>query len=259
LTSIIEKRLSLHKNLENQQQRNDVLKSQISQLHGLATIGTAASMIAHEINNILTPLGGYATLALKNPADKSLAEKALQKTVRNCKHASKIMESMLTIANGRAQEKQNSQLIRLVEEIFTCLCRDFAKDGITVKIRIPEKLVVFAVPVQIQQVLMNLILNARAAMLPGGGVLTIRASEDCEAVVIEVADTGSGIERADLEKIFDTFFTTKADEKLPSEQSGFGLGLSFCKKIINEHNGCISVESEPSKGSTFKIILPKPT
>ena len=257
MTSIIEKRLSLHKHLANQQQRNNALKSQISRLQALANIGTATCMITHEVNNLLTPLANFAALALSNPDDKTLVEKALQKAVRNCEHASKIMESMLAVANGQTQRKEDARLIALVEEIFICLCRDFAKDGITVDIRIPEDLTIWAVPVQIQQVLMNLILNARDAMLPRGGILTIKAQDTADAVQIELTDTGCGIKSADLKNIFEPFFTTKADKKSPSQQSGAGFGLVFCKKIIDEHGGCISVESKPARGTAFKITLPK--
>lgn len=257
MTSIIEKRLCLHKNLSNQLQQNNALKSQISKLQALANLGTATCMIAHEINNLLTPLASYAALALDNPDDKSLNEKALQKAVKNCERASEIMESMLAVANGRTQNKKKAKLIVLVEEIFSCLCRDFAKDGITVKIEIPEGLMVLAVPVQIQQVLMNLILNAREAMLPSGGVLTIKAHDDTDMVEIEVADTGCGIKPTDLNKIFEPFFTTKTDKQSSTQRCTGGLGLVFCKKIIDEHRGGISVESQPAKGTTFRITLPK--
>ena len=256
MTSIIEKRLCLHKKLTNQQEQNDALKADIIELQALANLGTASYMIAHEINNLLTPLASYADLALQNPEDKLLVEKALRKTVRNCERATKVMESMLAMANGQTNEKENTQLISLVEDVFTCLCRDFAKDGITVEIQIPEGLTVWAVPVQIQQVLMNLILNARDAMLPRGGILTIKAAENADSVCIEVRDTGSGVEPANLENIFKSFFTTKADENSPSGYSGSGLGLAFCKRIIDAHNGCISVESKPGEGSTFQITLP---
>ena len=258
MTRIIEKRLSLHKHLANQQQQNDILQSQLNHLQALANIGTVTCMVAHEINNLLTPLANFAALALKNPDDKLLSEKALQKVVRNCGHASKIMESMLAVANGQIEEKQNSSLLTLVENVFTCLCRDFAKDGITVDVQIPVDLMVWAVPVQIQQVLMNLILNARDAMLPRGGVLTIKARDTADAVQIELSDTGCGIEPANLKKIFQQFFTTKTSGKLPSQHSGSGLGLFFVKRIIDDHGGCVSAESEPDRGSTFKITLPKP-
>jgi signal transduction histidine kinase len=244
--------------VEEQRQENDALKSQLVQLQHLANTGTISYMIAHEINNLLTPLRNYAAVALENPDDKRFVEKALQKTVRNCERASNIMESMLAVATGQTQEKKNARLLALVEEIFTCLCRDFAKDGITVEIRIPEELTVRCVPVQIQQVIMNLILNARDAMLRRGGILCVKATEENEAVKIEVSDTGEGIEPADLKNIFDSFFTTKTNKKTSSGYSGAGLGLAFCKKIIEEHEGMISVESKPSKGSKFKITLPKP-
>ncbi len=257
MTSIIEKRLSLHKLMTDLQQENDALKSQIAQLQTLANIGTISYMIAHEINNLLTPLKSYASLAAGNPEDKALAEKALQKTVQNCQRASEIMASMLALANGKMDEKKNARLVTLIEGVFTCLCRDFRKDGITVNIRVPEDLTVRGVSVQIQQVLMNLILNARDAMLPRGGVLTIKAQENTDVVEIEVADTGKGIESENLRNIFEPFFTTKAGKNLLSERSGAGLGLAFCKKIIEAHKGRISVESTVGEGSIFKITLPK--
>ena len=257
MASIIGKRTSLHKYIANQQLQNDVLKSQIDQLQAMANLGTVTCMIAHEINNLLTPLTNYSALALKNPDDKALIEKTLQRTVQNCNQASKIMESMLAVVNNKSCEKDNSRLILLVEEIFSCLCRDFTKDGIIVNIKIPEDLMVWAVPVQIQQVLMNLILNARDAMLPKGGVLTTKAEDAGETVQIEVSDTGAGIEPADLKRIFEPFFTTKANKKLPEQRSGSGLGLAFCRKMVDEHNGSILVESKPGEGTTFRITLPK--
>ena len=257
MTSIIEKRVSLHRRLASEQQQISALKAQASHLQALANIGTATCMIAHEVNNLLLPLGNYAALALSNPDDKLLIEKALQKTVRISERASKIMKSMLAVANSEIQERRETPLIILVEEVFNCLCRDFAKDKITVNLKVPDDLTVWAVPVQIQQVLMNLILNARDAMLPAGGILTIEAREITDAVKIGVSDTGYGIERDKLEKIFEPFFTTKRDKKSSSQNSSSGLGLAFCKQIVDAHGGCISVESKPDEGSTFKISLPK--
>jgi len=258
LATTIEKRLSLHKELAEQRQQIDALKSQMTQLQALANIGTTTCMVAHEINNLLTPLANFAALAMNNPDDKPLTEKALRKTVHNCQRASKFMDSMLAITNGQTQEKQNTKLSLLLDDVFNCLCRDFSKDGITVDIRIPDGLSVWAVPVRLQQVLMNLILNAREAMLPRGGVLTIKAEDTADAVRIELADTGCGIEQADLKKIFQPFFTTKVDKKSPSQRPGSGLGLAFVKRIIDDHGGAISVESKPARGSSFKITLPRP-
>ncbi len=258
MASITEKRLALHKRLEVQQSQNQALRSQLAGLQHLANVGTVSHMIAHEINNLLTPLQSYATLALSSRDDQALTEKALQKAVTNCRRASKVMESMLALADGKTQEKKTARLRDLVEEIFTCLCRDFSKDGITVDIRIPDDLTVWGVPVQIQQVLMNLILNARDAMLPRGGILAVRAGQTSDAVEIEVTDTGSGIETGNLENIFETFFTTKKDKGPASQHSGTGLGLAFCKMIVDGHEGFISVESKPGQGSSFRITLPHP-
>jgi signal transduction histidine kinase len=257
LASITEKRLSLHKYVKEQKLENDALKFQLTKIQHLANTGTISHMIAHEINNLLTPLRNYAAVALENPDDKHFVEKALQKTVQNCERASNVMESMLALANGQTQEKKNVRLSALVEEIFTCLCRDFTKDGITVDISIPVNLTIRCIPVQIQQVIMNLILNARDAMLSRGGILRITAIETNDTVIIEVSDTGDGIEGADLRNIFDSFFTTKTNKNTSSEYSGTGLGLAFCKKIIEEHEGLISVESKSTEGSKFKITLPK--
>jgi signal transduction histidine kinase len=259
LASITEKRLSLHKRVEVQKHQNEALKSQLAGLQHLANIGTVSHMIAHEMNNLLTPLKSYATFALENLDDRALTEKALQKAVKNSGRASEIIESMLALVSGEKQDKIHVRLRDLIDEIFVCLCRDFSKDGITVEIQIPYELTVFVVPVQVQQVLMNLILNARDAMLPQGGVLTIKAAETSDVVEIEVADTGGGIEPADLTNIFETFYTTKTDKDSPAEYSGAGIGLAFCKMIIDGHKGSISVESKPGHGSTFKIVLPKTT
>ncbi len=258
MASITEKRLCLHKKLKNLQQQNNYFKSQLDQLQHLANMGTVSHMIAHEINNLLTPLKNYAVLALNNFDDKALCEKALQKTVQNCERATKIMESMLALANGETQKKTDTELLGLVEDVFACLCRDFSKDGITVQINVPKELVVRVVPVQIQQVLMNLVLNARRAMLPRGGVLTIEAVDKNDLVEIEITDTGNGIEHVDLKRIFEPFFTTKKNEDSKPERSVAGLGLAFCKRIIEGHDGFISAESIPANGSKFRIILPKP-
>jgi signal transduction histidine kinase len=256
LTTIIEKRKSLHKQIQVQQQEKEQMQFQLGRLQALANIGISTSMIAHEINNLLTPLSNYAELALKNPNDKALTEKALQKTMRNCTRASKVMTSILAMTNKKEEEKTAVPLAALVDEIFTCLCRDFVKDGITVRIDIPQDTTIWAVDIQIQQVIMNLVLNARDAMLSKGGVLTVRAEQKEDGVQIEVSDTGCGIAADNLTRIFEPFFTTKANLKNHSSTTGSGLGLTFCKKIIELHNGSVSVESQPAKGSTFRIFLP---
>jgi len=257
LTSIIEKRLCLHKELENQQKQNEHLKSRIGRLQMLSNMGAASFIIAHEINNLLTPVGNYAAMALRNPDDKALTEKALQKTAANCERASRAMNSILRMAGGDKPEKKKVRLAGLVEDAFECLCRDLKKDGITVKIDIPQQLEPAVEPIQIQQVLMNLILNARRAMIPGGGILTVAAQDNPDSVLIKVTDSGCGIEPEDTKRIFDPFFTGKQSDTKGAQKAGAGLGLFFCKEAIEAHGGSITVESQPGLGSTFEIILPE--
>jgi len=254
LTSIIEKRLSLHQLLAQKEQENEALKSQNLQLQALANLGSATAMIAHEINNLLTPLSSYAGLAAQNPGDKALVAKVLDRTTRNCQRASKIMVSLLGMANGQKQEQEEVGVKFLVDEVFTGLCRDFAKDSITVEVRVPEDLRLCCVPVQIQQVLMNLVLNARDAMLGRGGILRLDASGTRDGVEIAVHDTGDGISSENLKDIFRPFFTTKAGRERSA--GGSGVGLAFCRRIVEAHGGTIEVESQLSKGSTFRVRLP---
>jgi signal transduction histidine kinase len=255
VANILEKRKSLNKEISEQLQQKKELEARLSRLQALANLGTLTAMVAHEINNILMPLGNYANVALSNPNDKALTEKALKKTVYNSGRASEILESILSIVNGEAAEKKICRLKQLVDEVFSCMGRDFEKDCIKVKLEIPEELDVSVVPVQMQQVLMNLILNAREAMLPGGGSLAISAQKDGNSVIINVADSGSGITAENMSKIFQPFFTTKTPTT-PAARVGAGLGLLFCKEVIESHEGTIEVDSSPNKGTKFSITLP---
>ncbi len=255
MAQLIEKRRSLNKEISEQIQQKKELEARLARLQALANLGTLTAMVAHEINNILMPLGNYASVALSNLQDKELVEKALKKTVYNSSRASEILESILSIVNGEAAEKKLCRLKQLVDEVFTCMGRDFEKDCINVKLEIPEELDVPAVPVQMQQVLMNLILNAREAMLPGGGTLIIKAYRNDDSIVIEVSDTGSGITEENMKKIFQPFFSTKSPQS-PAARAGSGLGLVFCKEIVESHGGSITAVSSVGQGSKFTITLP---
>jgi two-component system, NtrC family, sensor kinase len=117
---------------------------------------------------------------------------------------------------------------------------------------------VSCIPVQIQQVLMNLILNARDAMLRGGGVLRVSAAADFEHIDLVVSDTGCGITPENLKNIFRPFFTTKTGKDRPaSSSSGSGVGLAFCRRIVDAHGGEITVQSQTGQGSTFTVRLPR--
>ncbi len=258
MAGILEKRQSLHQRLATQQDLSDELRSQLGHMQALANIGMISAMIAHEMNNILTPLGNYAYLAMKHPEDGELTRKALEKTTTNSHRAARILDSMLAMANGRPSKMDWHPVKKMVEEIFLCLARDFSKDRIKVIVNIDDELMVFAEDICLQQVLMNLILNAREAMLPKGGTLAISARQDAATLKIAIADTGCGIQRCDLAKIFQPFYTTRT-EPSQAARHGAGLGLAFCKRVVEAHNGAISVDSQLGGwGTTFRISLPIP-
>lgn len=255
MASLIEKRRSLHRSMQIEQDENLQLKTQLCQLQPLANIGSASSMIAHEINNLLTPLGTYADLALLHLDDQALVEKALRKAVVNCRRISQVMESVLALASGRDQAREDCAVEDLIEDVFNCLCRDFSKDGITIKTLFPKDLIIHVVPVQIQQVIMNLVLNAREAMLERGGTLTLSAIRMGDQVRISVSDTGHGIAPADMERIFSTFYSTKDSSESATECCGTGLGLAFCKTVADAHQADLSVESQLGQGTSFHLTV----
>ncbi len=257
LASIIQKRLTLHRSIESNRYENQQLRTQLCDLQLLAHLGSASCMIAHEINNLLTPLGSLAQLALSHLDDRDLVERALTKAVLNCQRASAVMVSMMGAANGQKQKRECMHVTNVIDEVFTCLCRDFAKDRITIRREIPPELRVNVVPVQMQHVFMNLILNAREAMLSRGGYLTIRAEQRTPYVCIEIIDTGVGIPPEDLAHIFRSFYTTKDSTSKTGECFGTGLGLAFCKTVVEAHGGHIHVTSKVGTGTTFQVLLPE--
>ncbi len=255
MPQLINKRRSLSKRINLQQQENKELKTKLTKLQALANLGKVSAIVAHEINNILMPLGNYAQVALNYPQDTALTEKALKKTIQNSARASEILESIMAMVNGESAEVRKCRLLNTVNEVFSCIGRDFCKDKIKVNIDIPEELNIDVVPVQFQQVIMNLVLNAHEAMRPCGGTLAIKAHKENNKVIITIADTGIGISSEYLEKIFEPFFSTKTTES-QAERTGSGLGLAFCMDIIEAHNGTMAVQSERAKGTEFTITLP---
>jgi signal transduction histidine kinase len=251
MNGLLQKRQALHRQLQTSQEQNTHLTRQADRLGSLATVGMAWTMAAHEINNLLTPVANYARLALANPQDTELTQKAMNKSILLTEKATEILQRVMLLAGQKDLEKRDVTVKSLIDDVFACVGRDFHKDRIEVDVQIPEEIIIDADGPSIRQVLMNLILNARQAMLVRGGELRVRSYQTQEAVWIEIMDTGQGIPRDTLKKIFDPFYTTKADG--PNN----GIGLAFCRQIIEKHNGLMTVESEVSKGSCFKIYLPK--
>ncbi len=240
----------------------EMVREQLMESQRLATIGTISAVIAHEFNNLLTPVISYSQFALSSAEsdkpDMDLIKKALTKSFQGAAKAGRICNSMLGLARGQSAFG-NVPVQQLVDEVLLVLARDPQKDGIALRVQVQPELRVYADSVQMEQVLLNLLINARQAMIGKSGSLTIKAGHtETGEVKIQVIDTGPGIPEKLQAKIFEPFFTTKGTAK-PGEQKGTGLGLTICKEIVEHHKGSIAVESEVGKGTTFTILLPGTT
>jgi signal transduction histidine kinase len=245
--------------LGDTQQQLDALREQLTESQRLATIGTIAAVIAHEFNNLLTPIVSYSQFALNSAKsqtpDMELICKALTKAFNSADKAGKICSAMLALARGESSDS-NVAVQALVDETLMVLARDPQKDGIALRVQVQGDLWVHGDGIQLEQVLLNLLINARQAMLGKGGSLTLKAAAvDANEVRIQVIDTGPGIPENLLPKIFQPFFTTKGTAH-KDEARGTGLGLAICKDIIEHHKGRITVESQVGQGTTFNIYLP---
>lgn len=237
----------------------DFLRDQLTESQRLATIGTIAAVIAHEFNNLLTPIVSYSQVALQNAEsaqpDMDLLRKALSKAFNGSSKAGRICASMLSLARGDSVFGPVS-VQKLVDEALSVMARDPQKDGIALRVQIQPELIVNGDVVQLEQVLLNLLINARQAMLGKSGSITIKAQQlEDGQTRLQVIDTGPGIPDRFKEKIFQPFFTTKSAAR-KGEPKGTGLGLSICKDIIEHHGGRIELHSELGKGTTFSIYLP---
>lgn len=256
MSSILTKRNDITVKLRQMQRENAQLKQMLEQTRNLSNAGLTVSLMGHELNNVLTPLENYSQLALNNPEDKELSIKAHHKTVFNCQRARNILSGLRKVLSGEKAEKKFIPVLDCVNNCFELIARDFSKDGITLKIQVQENLEVFACPCDIEHILINLILNARDSMLKRGGTLSLIGKKVESNTVIEISDTGCGIEKEVIRDIFTPFFTTKNKGQT---SGGTGLGLTFCKQIVEQYNGVITVESEKDKGTKFKIVFPHPS
>jgi signal transduction histidine kinase len=249
---------TLNRQVSAAQEQLDWLRDQLTESQRLATIGTITAVIAHEFNNLLTPIVSYSQYALQSAEsdepDMALIRKALSKSFSGSSKAGKICASMLALARGESSFTSVS-VQKLVDEVLLVMARDPRKDGIALRVQVQPGLVVHGDPVQLEQVLLNLLINARQAMLGKGGSLTIKAANEVDDVKIQVIDTGPGIPDQLKAKIFEPFFTTKASSRR-GEAKGTGLGLAICKEIVEHHSGRIEVASEIGRGTTFTIVLP---
>lgn len=231
------------------------LQQQLCQAQKLTALGELASTVTHEFNNVLMTIVNYAKLGMR-ARDNETRDKAFDKILAAGNRAAKITNGVLGFARNRAPGFEPTDLARVVDDTLLLLDREMTKYRIKIDRYVQPTPPAMANGNQIQQVLMNLLINARQAM-PSGGRITLRLSYDADAGTVDlmVRDSGSGIAPDKLPHIFDPFFTTKSGPDA-SGKGGTGLGLSMCRNVIEAHRGKIRVESTPGKGTAFTLKLP---
>ncbi len=235
--------------LETQFER---LKDQTRQAQRLASLGTAATMLAHEFNNLMSPVVGYAQYAIDSK-DPELMAKALRITLKQTGIMTAMSDRILGLAANEVSAVKRVNIKEAIGDARECLIRDLSKDNIEFVTEIDDSLTFQADPRQMQQVFFNLLSNARQAIQHRHGRITVAAERIDETVSISFRDNGSGIPSDSLDAIFGEFYSTKKDRP---GKSGIGLGLSLCRDIVEEHRGTIQVASEVGKGTIFTVKLP---
>jgi two-component system, cell cycle sensor histidine kinase and response regulator CckA len=229
------------------------LEEQVRQAQKMEAVGRLAGGIAHDFNNLLTAIIGYAELALGVLPPDSAARLDVQEILTAGRSAASLTRQLLAFSRRQELEPQVVSLNEIVSRISGLLRRLLGQD-ITLRTELdPELAAVYADPGQMEQIVMNLAVNARDAM-PGGGLLTIETrnvTDDAgRRVLLAITDTGTGMSPEVQSRVFEPFFTTK------ERGEGTGLGLATVYGVVNQSGGSIRVESEPGRGTRFEILLP---
>ena len=231
------------------------LRYQLNQSQRLTALGELLGTTTHEFNNILMTVINYAKMGLRHK-DEATRDKAPGKILNAGEQAAKLTANILGMARNRSSQIEPTDLKQLVTDALLLLERELNRYRISVELSAQDTPLAMASGNQIQQVVMNLLINARQAM-PDGGRVIIQLTHDAEAGTVDlmIRDTGCGIAADKLPKIFDSFYSTK-DGPDESGKGGTGLGLSACRDIIQQHQGRIRVESTPGRGTVFTIKIP---
>ena len=231
--------------------RTEELSSMYQQLwHAakLATVGELTASIAHELNNPLQTVGLRVESLSMRLSDDPAALEALSVVEKELDRMANLVKNLLQLSRREEHRISTVNVAEELEKTVELLHYHLRKCGIEVRKDFQPIPMIMADPEQLRQVFLNLFTNAADAM-PSGGTLTLRARGG-QNLLIEIVDTGTGIAAADLPRVMETFFTTKPSGK------GTGLGLPICRRIVEAHGGTISIESEPGRGTTVRIVLP---
>jgi PAS domain S-box-containing protein len=226
------------------------LEDQMVQTEKLTSLGLLAAGVAHEVNTPLAVISNYIQMLAKQIPENDPRQKTIERIVKQTFRASEIVNNLLNFSRTGGTEPVEVDLNSVLEETLTLVQHPFKTAQVNVVRNYAERLpVILGSTTRLQQVFLNLFMNARDAM-PSGGMLEVRTGARNGSVEIEVTDTGAGIPAEHLHRIFDPFFTTKATGR------GTGLGLSVSYGIIKEHAGKVDVRSTPGKGTSFRLEFP---
>ena len=241
--------VDLKERLEMEQKLRQI-QEQLLQSEKLAAMGKLTSQIAHELNNPLYGIMNTLELLKTEVSPQSKRRKILEMALSETVRLTEMLRKMLSFSKPDEEEKQPTDIKTILDEILLLYEKQLRENSIRISSSFAVNLnEVYASKNQLRQVFLNMISNARDAM-PEGGTLGVTTRAEGGNVHIEISDTGTGIRKENLDKIFDAFFTTKDSVK------DVGLGLSVCYGFIKDHGGDIKVESELGSGTTFTIILP---
>jgi signal transduction histidine kinase len=242
-------------NNHNLESQVEILKEQLGRAQRLTALGELVSTTTHEFNNVLMTILNYAKMGMRHK-DGATRDKCFDKILASANRAATITNTVLGMARNRSAGREPTDLAKLISDTLLLLEREMNKYRVTVETSYQAVPPAMVNGNQIQQVLLNLLINARQAM-PGGGRLWIKLLYDAENQMIDlvVRDSGCGIPTDKLPRIFDSFYTTKAGPD-SSGKGGTGLGLSMCRETIEAHHGRIRVDSTVGKGTAFTLKLP---
>jgi two-component system NtrC family sensor kinase len=242
--------VDLKERLEMEQKLRQT-QEQLLQSEKLAAMGRLTSQIAHELNNPLYGIMNTLELMKTEISPDSKRRKILEMALSETTRLTEMLRKMLSFSKPDEDEKQPTNINTILDEILLLHEKQLRENSIRISFSFADDLgMVYASKNHLRQVFLNMISNARDAM-PKGGTLNVKTKAEEKNVHIEISDTGTGIRKENLDKIFDTFFTTKGSVK------DVGLGLSVCYGFIKDHGGDIKVKSKWSSGTTFTIILPE--
>ncbi|MCC6285050.1 MAG: PAS domain-containing sensor histidine kinase [Phycisphaerales bacterium] len=232
------------------ERRRSSMESQLRHADRLATIGQLAAGVAHELNEPLGNTLGFAQLALKSPGLPEQVRADLGRIVQAALHGREIIRKLLVFARQAPASKQRTAINGVVEEAMFLLEAGCENPGVRFERDLDEGLPeIEADPVQVRQVITNLVINAIQS-IPGKGTVRVRSRAEGGDVVLTIEDDGAGMTPEVRQRAFDPFFTTK------DVGEGTGLGLAVVQGIVAGHGGTIEVESAPARGSTFRVRLP---